>query len=135
MNKLLSRLAAIAFMGMVIFLASCSSDDDDAKPKPVVTPASSSLTLIQDTTGTIDANISAAAGIKDITVTVDKGVLGAVEITNKADVVGKTVGTATIKFTSSFTLASRYDHNYRNRQCVSGINGRNFCYCYGPSSR
>jgi len=106
MNKLLSRLAAMAFMGMVIFLASCSSDDDDAKPKPVITPASSTLTLIQDTTGTIDANISAAAGIKDITVTLDKGVLGTVELTNKADVVGKTVGTATIKFTSSFTLAT-----------------------------
>jgi len=106
MKKLLSRLAAVAFMGMVIILASCSSDDDDAKPKPVVTPTSTSLTLIQDTTGTFDAGISAAAGIKDITVTIDKATLGTVEITNTTDLVGKTVGTANFKFTSTFTLGT-----------------------------
>lgn len=107
MKKLVNRLAIIAFLGSVIFLASCSDDDGDtAKPKPVITPASSSLSLIQEFTGSFDANISAAAGIKDITVTVDKAALGTVEITNKADLTTKTVGTATIKFTSAFELGT-----------------------------
>jgi hypothetical protein len=105
MKKLTSRLAMIALLGTVIFLASCSKEDVK-KPAPVVTTSSSSLPLVQDTTGTITASISAAAGIKDITVTVDKSSIGTVEVTNKADLLNKTVGTATIQFTSSFTLGT-----------------------------
>lgn len=105
MKKRTSRLAVIAFLGTVALLASCSKDDD-SKPKPVVTTTSSALTLIQDTTGVFTADVSAAAGIKDITVTIDNSTILTAEITNKADLVGKTVGTANIKITSTYTLGT-----------------------------
>jgi hypothetical protein len=105
MKQLTSRLAAVAFLGALIVLASCSKDDIK-KPKPVVTTTSSTLTLIQDTTGIITANVSAAAGIKDITVTADNGAIATVTITNKADLLTKTVGAANLLVTSSFTLGT-----------------------------
>ncbi|MEJ0030429.1 MAG: hypothetical protein WDO15_08700 [Bacteroidota bacterium] len=98
-------LAAVLVIGTVVFIASCSSDDP-AKPAPTVTAASSTLTLIADTTATVTVDISAAAGIKDITATLDNAAIGTVEITNKADLVDKLVGTATLKFTSTFTMGT-----------------------------
>ncbi len=104
--KNLTSLAAIVFLGAVVFLASCKKDDEDKKPKPVLTTSSSTLTVVADTTGTFDVNISAAGGIKDVTVTVDNSALGTAEITNKADVLSKTVGKITVKFTSTFVLGT-----------------------------
>src|ERR1700753_1585568 len=106
MKNQTSRLAAIAFAGAVLFLAGCRKSDDTTKPKPVVSTTSTTMSLIQDTTGVFTANISAAAGIKDVTITVDNSTIATAEITNKADLTGKTVGTANITVTSSFLLGT-----------------------------
>ncbi|MEI9917685.1 MAG: hypothetical protein WDO14_02660 [Bacteroidota bacterium] len=105
MRKITNMLAAFLFIGTVAFVASCSSDDP-AKPAPTVTTTSSILSVIADTTSTVTLNISAAAGIKDIAVSLDNSAIGTVEITNKADLIGKLVGDATLKFTSTFTLGT-----------------------------
>lgn len=105
MRKFTSILAMF-FIGTAVFLASCDKDEDPPKPAPTLTASSSTLSVITDTTATVTVDISAAAGIKDITATLDKSELGTVEITNKADLLTKTVGTATIKFTSLFELGS-----------------------------
>jgi hypothetical protein len=105
MKKLVSRLATLVVVGIALMLANCSKTDV-AKPKPVVTPSQSTVSIVQDTTGTFTANISAAGVIKDITATLDNASIGTVEITNKADLLNKTVGTANIKVTSTYILGS-----------------------------
>lgn len=98
-------MAMLALAGTVLLLASCSKDEV-AKPKPVVTAASTTLSLVQDTTGTFSVSISAAAGIKDVTVSIDNSTIGAATLTNKADLLNKTVGTASIQVTSSYVLGT-----------------------------
>ncbi len=105
MKKIISMITAVLFIGTAVFLASCK-DDDPAKPAPTVSATSTSLSVIADTTATVTINISAAANIKDITATLDNASIGKVEITNKADLLNQTVGTATLTFTSTFTLGT-----------------------------
>jgi hypothetical protein len=106
MKKITRMLTAIAFLGTAVFVASCDNGEDPPLPKPTITATSSSLSILSNDQGTVDLEISAAAGIKDITATIDKTELGTVEITNKADLTGKIVGTATLKFNSTFSLGS-----------------------------
>jgi|GEM_PF-711454 len=99
MKKLMSRLTAIAFLGTVVFLASCSKDDDKKASKPSLTLGQSTLNIKQDSTKTFTVGISASGGIKDITVTTNTGV-GTATVTNKTDLIGKSFGTATISYTA-----------------------------------
>ncbi len=105
MKKLMNSLPSIAILGIVIVLGSCSKSDV-TKPKPTLTTSQSTLSIVADTTGTFTTDVSAAANIKDITVAIDNANLGTVTITNKADLLNKTVGTATIQFTSTYTLGT-----------------------------
>ncbi len=106
MKKMIYRLLTpIAILGIFLALASCSKTDV-SKPAPTLTASQSSLSITADTTQTFTANVSAAAGIKEVTVALSNSSIGTVTITNQADLLNKTVATANIQFSSTFTLGT-----------------------------